>query len=244
MEKNIAPHFPIEFYQHCWDVIKADLVAMFQDFHNLNLDIARFNYGIITLLPQVKDANNIKQYKPICLLNVIYKVFTKALTLRPDKVMGRIINQSQSGFLKNRNIMDGIMALHEILHDTRIKKKDGLILKLDFEKAYNKMNWDFLFECLKQRRFGAKWCNWIKTVMSSRTISVKINNTTRNYFKSGRGVRQGDPLSLFLCNIVADTLAKMISLAQKNKLIQSLVPDYIENRVAILQYVDDTILCL
>jgi uncharacterized protein YpiB (UPF0302 family) len=54
--------------------------------------------------------------------------------------MGRIINQSQSGFLKNRNIMDGIMALHEILHDTRIKKKDGLILKLDFEKAYNKMN--------------------------------------------------------------------------------------------------------
>ena len=131
----------------------------------MKLDIGRFNYGIITLLPKVKEANSIKQYRPICLLNVIYKIFTKALMLRLDKVMGRIINKSQSGFLKNRNIMDGIMALHEILHDTRIKKKDGLVLKLYFEKAYDKLNWDFLFECLRQRGFGAKWCEWIKMVM-------------------------------------------------------------------------------
>jgi hypothetical protein len=143
MEKNTAPgpdHFPIEFYQHCWDFIKNDLVALFHDFHNLKLDIGRFNYGIFTLLPKVKEANNIKQYRPICLLNVIYKVFTKALMLRLEKVMSRIINKSQSGFLKNRNIMDGVMALHEILHDTRLRKKDGLVLKLDFEKAYDKLN--------------------------------------------------------------------------------------------------------
>jgi hypothetical protein len=70
--------------------------------------------------------------------------------LRLDEVMCRIINRSQSGFLKDRNIMDEILALHEILHDTRIKKKDGLILKLDFEKAYDKISWGFLFECLQQ----------------------------------------------------------------------------------------------
>ena len=154
----------------------------------MKLDIGRFNYGIITLLTKVKEANSIKQYRPICLLNVIYKIFTKALMLSLDKVMGRIINKSQSGSLKNRNIMDGIMALHEILHDTRIKKKDGLVLKLDFEKVYDKLNWDFLFECLRQRGFGAKWCEWIKMVMSSGTVSVKVNNTIGSYFKSGRGV--------------------------------------------------------
>jgi mannosylglycoprotein endo-beta-mannosidase len=65
--------------------------------------------------------------------------------------------------------------------------------------------------------------------MISGTVSVKVNNTTRSYFKSGRGVRQGDPLSPFLFNIAVDALAKMISLVQKNKLIQGLVPEYIGN---------------
>jgi hypothetical protein len=69
--------------------------------------------------------------------------------LRLDKVMGKIINKCQSRFLKDRNIMDDILALHEILHDIRNKKKDGLILKLYFEKAYDKLNWDFLFDCLR-----------------------------------------------------------------------------------------------
>jgi hypothetical protein len=65
--------------------------------------------------------------------------------------MGKIINKCQSSFIKNRNIMDGVMALHEILHDTRVKKKDDLVLKVDFEKAYDKMNWNFLFTWIEQR---------------------------------------------------------------------------------------------
>jgi hypothetical protein len=60
--------------------------------------------------------------------------------LRLERVMCKIINKCQSGFIKNKNIMDGVMALHEILHDTRIKKRDGLVLKLDFENAYEKIN--------------------------------------------------------------------------------------------------------
>ena len=93
--------------------------------------------------------------------------------------------------------------------------------------------------------FGVKWCDSIKLVMSSGTVSVKVNNSNGSYFKSGRGVRQGDPLlSPFLFNIAADTLAKMISLAQSNNLIKGLVPEYIENGVAVLRYDDDMILCV
>jgi hypothetical protein len=107
------------------------------------------------------------------------------------------------------------MSLHEILHDTRVKHKDGLILKLDFEKAYDKISWKFLLECLRQRGFDSKWCDWIWQVMTSGTLSVKGNDKMGSYFQCGKGVRQG----ALLFNIAADALAKMISLAQRNILI-------------------------
>ena len=247
MEKNTAPgpdHMPIEFFQACWEVIKLDIMRMFDEFHDHKLEMERLNYGTITLIPKIKDANQIQQYRPICLLNVVYKIFTKALMLRMEKSMSKIISKSQNAFIKGRNIMDGVMSLHEILHDTKVRKKEGLVLKLDFEKAYDKINWKFLMDCLKQRGFGAKWCAWIWQVMTSGTLSVKVNNSLVSYFKSGKGVRQGDPLSPLLFNIAADALAKMITTAQENDLFTGLVPEYVEKGVAVLQYADDTILCL
>jgi hypothetical protein len=86
--------------------------------------------------------------------------------------------------------MDGVMTLHEIVHDVRVKKKEGVIIKLDFKKAYDKISWDFLFEILKQRGFCDSWCKWIREVTSSGTLSVKVNGVTGRYFKSGKGVRQ------------------------------------------------------
>jgi hypothetical protein len=88
---------------------------------------------------------------------------------------------------------------------------------------------------------GAKW---IREVVTSGTISVQINGTVGSYFKSGKGVRQGDPLSPLLFNLAADGLAKMIHKAQENGLVKGLVPEYIEHGLAVLQYADDTILCL
>jgi hypothetical protein len=129
--------------------------------------------------------------------------------------MSRIINKSQNAFIKGRNIMDGVMCLHEILHDTRIKKKDGITLKLDFEKAYDKINWKFLLETLKQRGFCETWCKWIEKVVCSGTLSVKVNEEIGGYFKSKKGVRQGDPLSPLLFNLAADCLAKVVQTAQK-----------------------------
>ena len=150
---------PVEFFPSLLGHYKEKFEYMFTELQNNEMKMERLNYGLITLLPKVKEANRIQQYMPICLLNVVYKIFTKSLMLRLEPIMGKIINKCQMGFIKGRNILDGIMNLHKILHDTKVKKKDGLVLKLYFEKAYDKISWQFLFDCIKQRGFPEKWCN-------------------------------------------------------------------------------------
>jgi hypothetical protein len=137
MDKNKAAGpdgLPIEFFQVCWPIIKKDMMNLFKDFYFGNLDIKRINYDIITLLPKTKEASMIHQFRPICVL-CLYKWFTKCLTLRLESVVGRIIHKTQTAFLKERNIMNSVLALHEILHETKCKKQTGMVLKLDFEKC-------------------------------------------------------------------------------------------------------------
>jgi hypothetical protein len=126
METNTAPgpdHMPVEFYQKSWEIIKHDLFDMLVEFWQQKLDLGRLNYGIITLIPKLKEATRIQQFRPICLLNVSFKIITKILMLRFEGCMSKIINRCQSAFIKGRNIMDGIMTLHEILHDVKIGRK-------------------------------------------------------------------------------------------------------------------------
>jgi hypothetical protein len=140
--------------------------------------------------------------------------------------------------------MSGIMCLHEILHETKRRKEVGVILKLDFDKAYDKVNWRLLFACMKKQGFDDKWCSWMEQVVTGGTVSVKMNNQVGPYIKSFKGVRQVDPLSPILFNFVADCLTRMVHRAQENGLITGLISYIIPNGLAILQYVDDTIVFL
>jgi len=124
------------------------------------------------------------------------------LTIRLEQIADKLILHSQSAFMKGRNIMNGVLALHEILHETKRRNEVGVILKLDFEKAYDKVSWEFHFESLKIRGFDRKWCKWIIEVVTGGTVSVKLNDQTSPYFTSHKGVRQGDPLSPMLFNLV------------------------------------------
>lgn len=247
MKPNRAPgpdNIPAEFYQHCLDVVCHDLFRLFVWFYEGKLDVQRLNYGIITLLPKTMEANKIQQYRPICLLRCPYKLITKVMDIRVAPYAPKLFSIQQNAFIKGRDIMDGIMSLHEIMHYTHIKKHTGVILKLDFEKAYDKVNWDFLLACHRSRGFNDKWCGWVSQILRNGTVSVKINDELGPYIQSAKGVRQGDPFSPFLFNMAAECLTKMVLAAQKNNLIQGLAPDLVEHGVAILQYVDDTVICM
>jgi hypothetical protein len=147
MEHNKAPGpdgFPAEFDQTFWDTIKSDLLHMFSVLHAGQLELFRLNFGQVILLPKVNEAERIQQYQPICLLNVSFKIFTKVATIRLNTVADHVVQPSQTAFMQGRNILDGVVVLHEAVHELHSKKLNGVILKLDFEKAYDKVKWSFV----------------------------------------------------------------------------------------------------
>lgn len=194
MEHNKAPGpdgFPAEFFQVFWEVIKHDLMAMFRDFHKGELPLHSLNFGIITLLPKQNEARMIQQYRPICLLNVSFKVFTKVMANRVALVAQKVVRPSQSAFLPGRNIMEGIVILHETLHEMHRKRMSGAVLKLDFKKAYDKVDWKFLQQALRMKGFAPQWCSWIDLIVRGGSVAVKVNDDVGNFFQTKKGLRKG-----------------------------------------------------
>ena len=247
MEHNKAPGpdgFPAEFYQQFWDVIKGDLMCMFHDLHKGDIPLFSLNFGVITLLPKINDATRIQQFRPICLLNVSFKIFTKVATLRINSVADHIISPTQTAFMRGRNVLEGVVILHETIHELHRKNQSGVILKIDFEKAYDKVKWNFLLQSLRMKGFSSKWIEWIKSFISGGSVAININDEVGPYFQTKKGVRQGDPLSPILFNIVSDMLTLFINRAKAEDQLSGVVPHLIEGGLSILQYVDDTILFL
>jgi hypothetical protein len=113
---------------------------MVRDFNENKLDLKRLNYGVITLVPKLKDADTIKQSMHICLLNVDFKIFPKLQIDRATPVTDKTINDSQTAFIKDRNILEGVVVLHEVLHEFKKSEKRDVLFKIDFEKAYDKVS--------------------------------------------------------------------------------------------------------
>jgi hypothetical protein len=111
------------------------------------------------------------------------------MTDRIALVAQKIIRPSQIAFMRGRNIMDGAVILHEIIHEMHRKKLNDVILKLDYEKAYDKVNWSFLQQTLRMKGFSPLWCKWIDQIVREGSVSIKVNDDIGNYFQSKKGLR-------------------------------------------------------
>jgi hypothetical protein len=176
------------------------------------------------------------------MLNVSF--FTKVLAKRLSSSACRITKPFQSTFLPRRYVLEGVVALHETIHELKRKKQKGLILKLDFDKAYDKVNWDFLQQVLRMKGFPSMWCHWMEKVVTMGSVCVQVNDDLGHFFQTKKGLRQGDPLSPILFNLVADMLAVLIERSKNLGLIDGLVPHLVEDDLSILEYTNDTILFL
>ena len=190
MEHNKAPGpdgFPTEFYQNFWDIIKVDLSEMFNAFLAGQIEFFKLNFGKIILLPKVKNANRIQQYRPICLLNVSFKILTKVATLRLNSVASHIIRPTQTTFMQGCYILDGVVTLHETVHELHWKTMDGAILQFDFEKPYDKVKWPFLHQVFRMKGFSETWCTWVYNFVTTGSVAVKVNDAIGHYSRKKIG---------------------------------------------------------
>lgn len=217
-------------------------MALFREFGLGCLPMHSLNFGTIILLPKSNDASRIEQYRPICLLNVSFKIFTKTVMNRLMTVAHKVISPTQTAFLPGRNIMEGVVILHETLHELHRKKQNGVVFKIDFEKAYDKVRWSFVRQTLLMKGFSNKWCDWIEAFTQRGHVNIKINDQLTNNFQTKKGLRQGDPLSPVLFNVIVDMLVTLINRAKREGHIEGVIPHLLDDGLSILQYADDTIL--
>jgi hypothetical protein len=156
--------------------------------------------------------------------------------------MQRIVAPTQSAFIKGRYILESVVVAHEIVHSINKSGEQGVVLKLDYEKAYDRVSWTFLFEMLESRNFAPGLVNWIKQIVVGGSVGILLNGEDSSYFKTGKGLRQGDPLSPFLFNLVGDGLSRMLDKAINQGLVKGLLQTFRPGGIVSLQYVDDTIL--
>ncbi|GLU23278.1 hypothetical protein SLE2022_393000 [Rubroshorea leprosula] len=179
--------FNFHLIRACWIVIEKDVVEFVQEFSRNRKLVRGLNSSFIVLIPKKSNPVDLKDYRPISLINSLYKIISKVLANKIKKVLPKVISGTQSTFLGGRQITDGVLILNEVVEEIKRKKVSSFIFKVDFEKAYDCVNWDFLDEMMRRLGFGEKWRMWIKECLQTASISILVNGSPTDEFKMERG---------------------------------------------------------
>jgi hypothetical protein len=184
-DKTSGPDdFTMAFFQACWDVNQEDIMRVFHDFHVRSKFEKSLNVTFIAIILNKSGVVDVKDFRPISLVSGVYENIGKFLANRLRRVSKKIILKPQNAFVKGRQILDFVLIANECL-DSMIRSGElGVICKLDIEKVYDQVNWEFLLYLLRICGFGEKYSS-----------SVSVNGTSFRFFSSSRDLRQGDPLS-------------------------------------------------
>ena len=245
MSNNKSPGqdgITIEFYKHYWYLIGNDLCDVFR----FGLEQGELSYSqylaLITLLFKKGARENIRNWRPISLLNVDYKILSKVFAERLKKVLPYIIHSDQKGCIAGRNIGENVRLIEDLLYEIENMSLESVIFLKDDEKAFDRVEWSWLFSTLKNFGFGNNFINWLKIMYKNAKSSIITNGFQSEYFKITRGIRQGDSLSALLYIIQMEPLAEKIRKIQSikgvNIHLKNLDNEILETRGC--QYVDDS----
>jgi len=140
------------------------------------------NATFIALIPKEAHHSTPYKFRPIALCNIIYKIVSKVIASRLKLLLPLIISPEQSGYVEGRQIMDGIILTHEIIHSLKHIKKSSMLLKIDLSKAFDSLSWQYIKEVLLAFGFAPPWVRWIMNFISSSFFSILINGIPSSPF--------------------------------------------------------------
>ncbi|PKU68054.1 integrator complex subunit 11 [Dendrobium catenatum] len=201
--------FTTKFFQDNWEIIKDDVIKAVEDFFAGNSYPKFFSSTYIVLIPKKDGPTQWQDFRPISLCTFLNKLNSKIIAKRLINILPNIISLNQTGYVKGRSIFDNILLAQKITHDINVKVKGGnVIFKLDVSKAYDNINWNFLYKVLSLFGFNNFFISLIKNSIEDCHFSVIINGKHNGFFKLSKGLRQGDTMSPALFIIAMEYLSR------------------------------------
>ena len=243
MKHNKSPGidgFPSEFYKVFWRKLKFFLLRTLNESYNIGQLPVTMRHSIISCLPKGdKPREYLKNWRPISLLSVAYKIGSAAIANRLKKVLTHLIPEQQTGFIRGRYMSDCTRLIYDTMHFSEYNKIPGLIMLVDFEKAFDSVSWDFLIEALNKLGFGQNFIKWINTLNTNIFATVLQCGFLSNKICIKRGCRQGDPIAPYLFIICSLFLTTLVETCGSIKGL-NINKEYLK----IIQFADDTTIFL
>ncbi|KAK1278012.1 hypothetical protein QJS04_geneDACA022673 [Acorus gramineus] len=215
---------------------------MCEDFHSGQQSMGCMNSSTFVLIPKKDCAIQVDDYWPICLANGAYMIVAKILANRLKGVCGDLVNTAQAAFIPGRLLQEGFLAAQEVVNALHRDHRKGLLFKLDFAKAYDNVDREFLLKVMAVHGFSSRWIRMISQCINSARASVCVNGSLAGYFNLNKGLRQGDALSPLLFVLVANILSRLTRRAEQDRWVTGLAWTSSGQRVSLIQYADDTLM--